>query len=680
MSVTDFCRRPRACWRLCVVASLAVACSVLISACAGALAYREGNALLADGQLEQGFAKLQEAVDHEPRNVEYKLGLAEKKSAVMAKLFSQAENHRRSGRHDDAIRTYRAILRLDTANHMAEDGIAKTETERRHDAVIAASEREMANPANFANVAARIRGVLTENPRHRGALALKSRLDMARKQSGTSARLAQAFRKPITLEYRGAPIRAVFDSLSQVAGLNFIFDSEVRGDLRATISVRDSTVEEVMRLVLMTNQLEHKVIDEGTVLIYPATSGKLKEYQPLLVRAFYLNNADVKGVSSTLRTIAKVKDLVVDERLGLIIVRDTPETIAIAERLVVLQDQSDPEVMLEVEILEIKRSRLLELGVKWPNQLTLTPMALGNLGLTVDDLRSLSGSRIQASISGVSVNARKEDQDGLVLANPKIRVRNREKAKIVVGDRVPVVTTTSSATGFVSESVNYLDVGLKLEVEPNIYLDEEVGIKVNLEVSSLVREIPSKTGSLLYQIGSRGASTVLRLRDGETQVLAGLISDEERRSANKIPALGELPLVGRLFGSHKDDNQRSEILLSITPRILRAIQRVDLADAEFEAGVESGAAGRVGAATAVTTPGVALPSTAVPPTAGSAPGALHVSPMRTPNMTVPAGNAPLPSSPARPPNAGVVPSVPQPPASSPAAPERTRRALPDSAS
>jgi type II secretory pathway component HofQ len=109
-------------------------------------------------------------------------------------------------------------------------------------------------------------------------------------------------------------------------------------------------------------------------------------------------------------------------------------------------------------------------------------------------------------------------------------VRNKEKAKILIGDRVPVITTTSNVTGFVSESINYVDVGLKLEVEPSIYLDEEVAIKVNLEVSSLVREIISKSGSLAYQIGTRGASTVLRLKDGETQILAGLISDEDRSS------------------------------------------------------------------------------------------------------------------------------------------------------
>ncbi|MDD2740499.1 MAG: cohesin domain-containing protein, partial [Methylomonas lenta] len=154
-------------------------------------------------------------------------------------------------------------------------------------------------------------------------------------------------------------------------------------------------------------------------------------------------------------------------------------------------------------------------------------------------------------------------------------------------DRVPVITTTSTSTGFVSESVSYVDVGLKLDVEPTIYLDEDVAIKVNLEVSSIVREVLSKSGSLSYQIGTRGANTMLRLKDGETQILAGLISSEERSAANKVPYLGELPIIGRLFKSQKDDSQRSEILLSITPRIIRSIKRPDLMMAEFDSGTDT---------------------------------------------------------------------------------------------
>ncbi|RYG08111.1 MAG: general secretion pathway protein GspD, partial [Burkholderiales bacterium] len=417
---------------------------------------------------------------------------------------------------------------------------------------------------------------------------LKERIDEARsKQAKPETKLADSFRKTISLEFRDAPLRSVFDVIAKVSGLNFFFDKDMRPDLKASIFAKNTTIDDAVRLLMVTNQLEQKVLNENSILIYPNTPQKLKDYQPLSVRTFYLANADVKAVSNTIKTIVKTKDLVIDERLGLIILRDTPDAIRMAERIVAMQDLSDPEVMLEVEVVEMKRSRLLELGINWPNQLTLAPIQVDGVPLVLSDLRNLNRNNIKLGIGNVTINARKEDSDGSILANPRIRVRNREKAKILIGDRVPVITTTSNVTGFVSESINYVDVGLKLEVEPNIYLDEEVAIKINLEVSSLVREVISKSGSLSYQIGTRGASTTLRLKDGETQILAGLISDEDRSTSNKVPGVGELPLAGRLFGSTKDDTQRSEILLSITPRVVRSIRRPDLLTAEFESGTES---------------------------------------------------------------------------------------------
>lgn len=176
----------------------------------------------------------------------------------------------------------------------------------------------------------------------------------------------------------------------------------------------------------------------------------------------------------------------------------------------------------------------------------------------------------------------------------------------------------------ISESVNYLDVGLKLDVEPQVYLDNEVGIKVGLEVSSIVREIRSQSGSLTYQVGTRNAQTVLRLKDGETQVLAGLISDEDRKSASKIPGLGDLPLLGHLFSTHSDEATKTEIILLITPRIVRNIIRPDAAASEFSSGTDTSVGGpslslRPSAATtpAPTFHGQGSPSPAAPTSAAA---------------------------------------------------------------
>ncbi|MCW5233104.1 general secretion pathway protein GspD [Verminephrobacter eiseniae] len=575
-----------------VVRLLALTLVVLLTGCAGKQAFRQGNQLLAEGKVEQGLARLEEAVKLEPKNAEYRIALATRRTSVIQRLISSGEAARRQGHLTEAEKLYRQVQTLEPEHVMARQGLAALALERRHRLAVADAQAlsDKATVADLNAALEKLRPVLSENPGQKQARNLRARVQEAlAMQLRPEPKLAAMFKKPISLEFRDAPLKSILEVIAKVSGLNFFYDKDIRPDLKATIFAKNTTIEDALRVLLLTNQIEQKVLNENSVLIYPGTPQKLKEYQTLVVRSFYLTNADVKAVSNTIKTIVKSKDLVIDERLGIIIMRDTPQAIRMAERIVALQDLSDPEVMLEVEILEIKRSRLMELGVQWPSQVTLSPLQMGDKKLMLDDLRYLTMlESTSASIGNILLNARKEDQDANILANPRIRVRNKDKAKVQIGDRVPVITTTSTSTGFVSESVSYVDVGLKLEVEPVIYLDDEVAIKVNLEVSNLVREIVSKSGTLSYQIGTRGANTVLRLKDGETQILAGLINDEDRTTANKVPALGELPIAGRLFGSQKDDTQRSEILLSITPRVVRSIERPDMLSAEFESGTEAG--------------------------------------------------------------------------------------------
>src|SRR5262249_26266313 len=326
--------------------------------------------------------------------------------------------------------------------------------------------------------------------------------------------------------------------------------------------------------------------------------------------SFYLANADAKQTANMLKALLKVKDLYVDDKLNLVVIRDTPESVRLAEKLVANQDLGEPEVMLEVEVMEVGTSLLEQLGVQWPGQVNVGIVGSANTPGTVTgkEFAHLNSGLVRLSFGDpmFSINLKKQDGRTNVLANPRIRVKNREKARIHIGDKVPVITTTATSTGFVSETVNYLDVGLKLEVEPNIYLNDDVGIKVGLEVSNIAREIQSTSGSLTYQVGPRNTSTTLRLKDGETQVLAGLINDEDRRSATKLPGLGDAPgVLGKLFGAHNDTANKTEIVLLITPRIVRNLNRPGARMEQFASGTE----GSTGSAP------LELPGGSVPPAA-----------------------------------------------------------------
>ena len=568
----------------------------LLAGCAGNQAYNDGQAMLGAGHTQQGLALLEQAAQAEPTNAKYRIAVTNGRMRALNKLNGAAEALRQQGNLPEAQALYRQALALDPSDEVAQRGLAGVAQDERHRKLVqeAQASYQRGGEANVAQAQEALRQVLQERPAQREALALKGRIgDEQAKTRPAGGKLAAAYRKPVTLEFRDAPLRSVFDFISKVSGLNFVFDKEVDPALRATISVRDTSIEEAIAMLLGANQLEQSVTSDKSITIYPNTPQKVKDYQQLVVRTFFLANADVKTVAFSIKTLLKAKDVVTDERLGIIMLRDTPEMVRMAERIINVQDLADPEVMLEVEVLEVKRTRLMELGVRWPDQasLTLAGSGTGLGGLKVADLRRINGENINLGIGGVTLNANKTDSDSNILANPRIRVRNKEKAKILIGDRVPVITVTTN-NGVSSDSVNYIDVGLKLDVEPNVYLDDEVAIKINLEVSNVVKEVISKTGTQAYQIGTRSASTVLRLKDGETQVLAGLISDEDRGTANKVPGVGELPVLNRLFGSQKDDAMRSEIVLSITPRLLRSIRRPDLMTAEFNSGTEAAVGGR----------------------------------------------------------------------------------------
>ena len=571
--------------------------------------FDDGKRLLEEGKSEEGIARLEEAVKENPKNPEYRATLVRQRELLLARHLAEADALRGQGNVAGAERAYQKALGLDADNARAKTGLQRLHADTRLKQLLAQAA-QLLDKGDSRGAETKLRAVLAENPELPEARALERRLaDRAQSAAAAAPALKPAAAKPITLEFRDAPIRTVFEMISRTAGVNFVFDKDVRPDIRVTIFVRNSNIEDAVKLLLVTNQLERKVLNENSVLIYPNTPAKSKEYQSLVVRSFYLGNADAKQTQTMIKTMIRTSTVFIDEKLNLLIMRDTPEAVRMAEKLIAAQDLAEPEVMLEVEVLEVKRSKLQELGIQYPNQFTvlnivpnpttIVSTATGPVAttdsttttsqLTLDILRG-GPSANQVGVSpNPTLNLRSESSDVNLLANPRIRVKNREKARIHIGDKVPVITTTSTANVGVSQNVSYLDIGLKLDVEPNVQLDDEVSIKVGLEVSNIVREITNRSGVLTYQVGTRNATTALRLKNGETQVLAGLITDEDRNNASKVPGLGDLPLIGRLFSTHRGDRTKTEIVLLITPRIVRNIIRPGFYSAEFNGGTDAAA-------------------------------------------------------------------------------------------
>lgn len=570
--------------------SIGLLALLFLSGCAAQMHHRDGMQALERRDYVQAVGELAQATELEPRDVTYRKDWLQARETATAKLLAAAAKAMAEGKEAEADRDYRAILKYDRDNARALVGL-----ESIANAAVAATDAAKAREAFKLGDTIRalelVARALKNAPTQPEARAVKHDIDVLQAQEMLiPPGLGAMYKKPINLEFRDASIKMVFDALSRTTGINFIFDREVKGDQRTTVFLKQTTLDDAIDVILSTGQLDKKILNASSVLIYPNTPAKTREYQDLIVKAFYMANVEAKQTANMLKTVLKLKEVYVDDKNNMLILRENPETITLAERLIQLQDLEEPEVMLEVEVLEINRTHLLNLGVQVNDQFTIAPLGdasgAGASTFKLSDLKGLNSNNLGITLPSATINLQQLDGDAKLLANPRIRVRDREKAKILIGDKVPVVTTTSSAN-FVTENIQYLDVGLKLEVEPDIHLRDEIGLKLGLEVSSLVSSVKTNNGSQAYQIGTRNFNSSLRLKDGETQILAGLINDEDRSTANRIPLLGDLPVLGRLFSSQNDNRQKTEIVLSITPHLIRNIQRKDLAAESFWSGTEA---------------------------------------------------------------------------------------------
>ena len=572
---------------------LATLVAITVAGCALTPPTLPGADLIADGDLEKSIERLTQAAKDKPEVIQYKSLLARTTETFVGQQVLSGEEALRAGALEVADQRFRSALRYHSNNPQAQAGLEKVNDAKRSQVLLRDAQVAIDN-SQFEAARSLARAVLARDPKQADASRLlkDAETKMGRNREVDSLQLAARLRRPVSLKFRDVPIKNLFDALSTEGGLNFIFDRDFNGAQIASLIALDTPLADALDMLLASNQLSKKTLNANTLLIYPATLSKQREYQDTVVKSFFLSHANAKDTLNLIKGMGKIRDVYIDERLNMVAVRDTPEAVRLAEKLVAMTDRPEAEVMLYVEIMEVSGNKLQELGLRFPSQFSALGGEVGSspqdsAQLTLRELRDLNSSRIGVS-PNPALNLLRTDGDLNLLANPRIRVKNKEKARIHIGDKLPVITSTISGTsGFSSESVNYLDVGLKFDVEPVIRLDGDVDMKVALEVSNVAGTIRTENGTVAYQLGSRNATTVLRLRDGETQVLAGLISDAERSSANKLPGLGQLPMVGRLFSSSREEATKSEIILLITPRILRNITRPELSEGEFFAGTES---------------------------------------------------------------------------------------------
>jgi general secretion pathway protein D len=326
-----------------------LAALMMLSSCSSTqTTFTTGQQLLAEGKIEEGLKTLQRAMEEDPRNQDYRSYYFRQRESVINQLLVRGDEARVANDWTAAENHYRRALALDPAHVRAQAGLDRVAMDRRHRALLGDSEVAL-NARNFEEAAARLQAILTENPAHREARIMQRVIDEQRVRTTlASPQMRSAFRKPVTLEFREANVRSIFEVISRLAEINFIFDRDVRPDLRASIFVKNTSIEDIINTLLLTNQLEKKVVNENTILIYPNTPAKARDYQELIVKSFYLANSDAKQALNLIRTIIKTRDIYIDEKLNFLVMRDTPDNVRLAEKLVANHDLAEPEVVLEL--------------------------------------------------------------------------------------------------------------------------------------------------------------------------------------------------------------------------------------------------------------------------------------------------------------------------------------------
>ena len=578
--------------------------------------------------------------------VEYEKALRARPDDLTARLSLQRAKLRAAQFHDERAR------------HLA--GTGKLE-----EALIELQIAAELNPAS-GNIDTRLRDLRSQlraklAVRSDGKTRLQALVESAADLQPTGLELPKNVTLADSLIFRNASVRDILTAIGHFADINVVFDPQFR-DQTVTVDLRKTSLEDALQAVTASTRNFYKISAAKTITVIPDTPAKRREYEDEIIRTFYLSNADLKETLDLLRLVVDNRRLSPVAGVNAIAIKDTPDKIAAAGRVIAAIDKARAEVVIDVELLEVDRSRMHEYGLQLASPGDPPSAGIsGNLDanrsdLTLRDLRSLSSADVFVTgLPGLYYRLLKTDGATRTLANPHLRTSDGVPSSARFGEDVPVpsVTFTPIASGGVNQqpitSFTYRTVGVNIELTPRLHHDDDISLRLKLEVSSL-----SGVGfNNLPTFGTRYVETTIRLRDGETNMLAGLIRDEERTTLEGIPGLSDVPIVGRLFGHTRRETKQTDIVLMLTPRIVRVLD-LDLDDLRpFRVGRDSN-----GGVYELPLPSTSPAPAAPPPQDDDGTAPANIFPPGTP-VGPPGQVRPIPTTPTRP----QTPPTTQPPAS-----------------
>ena len=541
-----------------VAVGMVLATSLLLSGCATTASFRAGERAERAQDYDRAVVEYTKAARAKPDDRTTRLALDRARLRAAQEHYFRGRRLAAAERYDDALVEFQIASELSPAATDVEAALRDTRQKLRTRLAVS-------------------RGGRTE---------LQALIERSRDLAPPGLDLPQGVKLPDSLLFSNASSRMVFMALGRFADVNLVFDPGFR-EAPITVDLRNASLEDALTSVSASTRTFYRVTAPRTIAIVPDTPAKRREYEEMVVRTFYLSNADIKEVIDLLRVVVDVRQISPITATNAISLKDTPERIAAAGRLIAAIDKARPEVIIDVELLEVDRLRLREYGLQFgsPSDAGVAGIA-GSADVNRDDLtlRSLRNlTQADVFLSGVPslfYRLLKNDTSTRTLANPQLRTSEGLAAQARFGERVPVPITQFApiATGGINQqpitSFEYQNIGVNIDITPRTHHDDEVSLALKLSVSSL-----SGTGFAgLPTFGNREVTTTIRLKDGETNMLAGLIRDDERTVLSGTPGLSDLPLIGRLFANHQKEARQTDIVLTLTPHIIRVL---DLSEADL---------------------------------------------------------------------------------------------------
>lgn len=572
---------------------LSLALLVLVG-CETQRAIKQSDELRQKGDIVRSVEVLQAESRQAPDDVQLRTAQFSNLELLVAQYSREASTALMRGDDAAALRALETILKYDPANLGARQEIQNIQAMKQLRPQLArAYEMKRANPVEALNL---VRQIIAQKPNYREALDFRNALTRELVSADyLSADLSEAMRKPLSLEFSAQSLTTIFETIARLSGVNFVIDKDVNPSASASLTASRTTAEDALNLLLTTQGLEKKILNNNTLLIYPRRPDKEREYRELAVRTFYLSHGEAKVVAAEIKQTLKPKEVLVDERLNAVIVRDGLDTLSAVEKLVEALDIAQAEVTIGIQVLEVAVTDEKNLGIDYPDAIGLSVGNLANVpaglaGTPLSALRGLNSDNIllDAGSTSARINMLQRSGNTVTLANPRVRVRNREEAEVNIGDKIPVVTTTT-ANQVTTSSVSYQDVGLQIRLKPIISLSDEVNLELNVEMSHITKRIPgSENVPATFELGSRSTKTLLTARNNETQIVSGLIRTADVEEGSGLPWLSQIPWLGnKLFGTQATTQQKTEIILLLTPRIERNLDLPISQISTFHSGTEA---------------------------------------------------------------------------------------------